>query len=149
MLWPSVVCSSYLQNFETRQVWNSTHKCRQTNHFQIYRYVLVTSDDEAPVQVTASGYERPGLLATCKLVRSEALKLYYHENHFRLRVRNYDSTTYCTGTHNGRLWAWALYRAKSKRRHRTDAPPGQISSYGFVDIIAWKHTDVLRFQRVY
>lgn len=38
---------------------------------EIYRLVVVTSDKEHPIEVTARGFERSALFLTCKEVREE------------------------------------------------------------------------------
>lgn len=61
---------------------------------QIYRYVLVLPE-HAPgagsISINANGYDRPKLLSTCKVIRKEALKIFYQENTFKIHVNNYDS----------------------------------------------------------
>lgn len=54
--------------------------------------MLVVSDEASRVVVSASGYERPALLSTSKEIRSEALTIFYHENFFRFKITNFDST---------------------------------------------------------
>jgi hypothetical protein len=55
----------------------------------IYRYAMIS---HRRVRITKShGIPEPGLLAACKLVRSEAFEIFYRENDFTCVVRNYDS----------------------------------------------------------
>lgn len=60
----------------------------------IYRLVLVEDHDECfvePVVVdNVNGIPEPGLLLSNKIVRSEALGIFYYENHWDCEVRNYD-----------------------------------------------------------
>ena len=55
---------------------------------RIYRLVLCK---ENPVRVISTGYEREGLLSSCKQVRQETLKIYYYENEFTIETHNFDS----------------------------------------------------------
>lgn len=71
---------------------SASHAELRADRCQIYRYVLVTSDAVSKIPVRTSGYDRPGLLATCKAIRSEALSIYYRENIFRFAVQDFDST---------------------------------------------------------
>lgn len=60
----------------------------------IYRLVLVEDHDDCcvePVVVDAiTGIPEPGLLLSNKVVRSEALGIFYYENHWDCEVRNFD-----------------------------------------------------------
>ncbi|KAF2161601.1 hypothetical protein M409DRAFT_27996 [Zasmidium cellare ATCC 36951] len=61
---------------------------------RIYRYVLIQQEDatgDSMVNVEANGYDRPGLLSTCKEIRREALKIYYYENTFHVQIKNFNS----------------------------------------------------------
>ena len=58
---------------------------------RIYRDVLVVPGGEF-INVTSTGYDRPGLLSTSKEIHAEALSIFYHENKFRTHIRAYDST---------------------------------------------------------
>ncbi|CAK4034157.1 Hypothetical predicted protein [Lecanosticta acicola] len=68
----------------------------------IYRLVLVPEDDAA-VDIDANGYDRPGLLSTCKQIYYEARKIFYAENKFMFLVAGFDATYHagegdgCTG----------------------------------------------------
>ncbi|KAK4496541.1 hypothetical protein PRZ48_012521 [Zasmidium cellare] len=59
---------------------------------RIYRLTLVTSDEASPIQITKSGHERSRLLDTCKIIRSEALGIYYQENRFAIFIQDYGSS---------------------------------------------------------
>ncbi|EME44790.1 hypothetical protein DOTSEDRAFT_53774 [Dothistroma septosporum NZE10] len=62
---------------------------------RIYRLVLVEGVDEVHgyIEYTNTGYDRPGLLNTCKAVRLEARTIFYYENNFFTTPTKYDSTT--------------------------------------------------------
>ncbi|KAK4611195.1 uncharacterized protein CLAFUR5_13878 [Fulvia fulva] len=57
---------------------------------RIYRYVLL---QESPIIVTDTGFDRPGLMSTCKAVRTETVKIYYEENKFTVDIINLSSET--------------------------------------------------------
>lgn len=59
----------------------------------IYRLVLVEDHDEYeiwPVEVDEFGVPEPALLLSNKVIRSEALGVFYYENHFSCTVRNFN-----------------------------------------------------------
>ncbi|KAK4496542.1 hypothetical protein PRZ48_012522 [Zasmidium cellare] len=63
---------------------------------RIYRYVLLKPEDAAGndrIIVDATGYDRPGVVSTCKQIRKETLKIFYSENAFHIEVINYNSST--------------------------------------------------------
>ncbi|CZT17403.1 uncharacterized protein RCC_03237 [Ramularia collo-cygni] len=58
----------------------------------IYKYALLEPDTkDAVVQVHRTGYSRPGLLQTCKQIRSDALKIWYYGTKFHVRIHDFDS----------------------------------------------------------
>jgi hypothetical protein len=60
----------------------------------IYRLVLVEDQDDCCVEPVVidkiSGVAEPGLLLSNKIVRSEALPIFYYENHWECEVHNFD-----------------------------------------------------------
>lgn len=56
---------------------------------RIYRYALVTDDD---IDVTSTGPGEPALLLSSKDIRQESLLIYYRENHFNMRVPDWNGT---------------------------------------------------------
>ncbi|KAK5127466.1 hypothetical protein LTR85_006805 [Meristemomyces frigidus] len=59
----------------------------------IYRHVLVEPSNIVVPHGTLPP-PQPGLLRSGKQVRREAIKIYYTENVFTFRLRNYDASTY-------------------------------------------------------
>ncbi|KAK4549719.1 hypothetical protein LTR36_005020 [Oleoguttula mirabilis] len=56
---------------------------------RIYRLVLI---DDDLIQVEKEGFEEPPVLLVCHDIRSEALPIYYCENHFCLCVKSFNPT---------------------------------------------------------
>lgn len=56
----------------------------------IYRFATV---EPQTIQVTSDGFNKSGLLATCKEIREEAIKIFYVENTFHHLIDNFDSRT--------------------------------------------------------
>lgn len=57
----------------------------------IYRFALVASGDII-IKAGLTPPPEPGLLATCRKIRSEALSIYYEENRFSFGIRDVDAT---------------------------------------------------------
>ncbi|WMI39068.1 uncharacterized protein CLAFUR5_20359 [Fulvia fulva] len=57
---------------------------------RIYRLTL---SQEEQMDVTETGFEIPGVLKTCRQIRSEALAIYFYENRFRVTGASWNSDT--------------------------------------------------------
>ncbi|KAI5359730.1 hypothetical protein Slin15195_G115890 [Septoria linicola] len=55
---------------------------------KIYHLALVR---HSKIRVTETGYERSGLIATCKQTRRECLRIFYHENQFRIPIPRFSA----------------------------------------------------------
>ncbi|EME38594.1 hypothetical protein DOTSEDRAFT_181859 [Dothistroma septosporum NZE10] len=60
---------------------------------EIYRHVLLDTGRTSAVQYDSTGFTRPALLNACKMIRFEALKMFYLENKFETTVNKYNPST--------------------------------------------------------
>ncbi|KAM3420438.1 hypothetical protein BST61_g3711 [Cercospora zeina] len=84
---------------------------------RIYRLGLHTAGDEDRIIVTDFGHERPALLQTCRKIRTEALKIYYYENSFRIDMNSYDSTLLARFTQKLRDLGLETHSAKPAKEY--------------------------------
>ncbi|KAK4610364.1 hypothetical protein CLAFUW4_13772 [Fulvia fulva] len=61
---------------------------------RIYQYAITGLTESEPIDVTIRGIPEPELLRTCKRIRSEAISIYYCENHFRCIASSFDSAVH-------------------------------------------------------
>ncbi|CAK4027135.1 Hypothetical predicted protein [Lecanosticta acicola] len=59
---------------------------------------LLAMHDSRTIKIRPSGYDRPGLLLTCKAIRQEALAVFYYNSKFRISVKQYDPAPFITLT---------------------------------------------------
>jgi hypothetical protein len=73
---------------------------------QIYQHALYTPDDEGFCVVKKEdGIPEPPLLFTCKAVRKEATEIFYHRNHFLLKMTLWDSATDVLLMRKTKVWS--------------------------------------------